>query len=918
MRTRRYMSWRMCVMVSLCLAMGISDPAFAGTGAAHWKGEVPPSWEMLPLPRYVDYGLNRSFITMTHAAVVRREGGSYQTVRHESGELVGASTVIEEELIQFLKESGVQHVAGVTDTLGDYSGYDTLILLGNPSHNAKTQQIFDELGLSFGKWDDPTTPEHDFTDWKDFGKEGYFLKVGKHGGQNIVILAGYDYDSKREQFCGAGTFYAFQSFKQLLIKEGGKVRIKTAEVADKPLMDVRGAFTGFPPSEEEAIQNIHCLPQLKINQNIFWYGNQVVGYNAQSASKFRYPWTPEQLVFCQKVGQYCHEHFITQVFAMNPDHYNSEWAAAKTLDGKQKDPLHYDLNHTVEPGVKEMWGKLGYEVKNDVDVLAAKYSQLNEVCPTAAFAMFNEDDIFGLVHEEDKKLYGITGDPVQDAVHYGQARGTVLAALYKKIRQMRPDSPEIMPVCPPDGVPYQVALEKNENSCRDFMFAFTSTLKEQGVLDYMPVLTTGGGTAAEILTNKNVDDFKSWCCSGTSVLICDNNFPCHQVGAYTTDVNAPRGYLQQSAEYPAGYRDKDLYKRVWGVWWNGIAMENGDLLGWKESQFLWHILALDKAQLDAAATRKIADAELYPMAKSLFDEYDAGACYMADEMRPDPPFAVSNHLRFVCHGWVYAIDYPDAMRLEAQRLRDKLARLLPPLAAKWAPERLRWLGYDTYGFCSVYLARGYIRGWNNSSGEDLLKDDELRDLYLEADDLQQRFFAGPLDAPGKMPVVRVWAAFTVGRLVKLITGERLKYPVAESIAEVKEPYVDIWASGLQGKFYEPVSSISLDSLPDGERGWGKVEEAGKEKFRMVTGEAALALDVSTKGRMLIRVKMGTAGMDYAASIPVSLSAGKESLTDAVCRPRWVTWRLFAKNASKLTIKTEKPVPVYAVEIYKEI
>ena len=50
----------------------------------------------------------------------------------------------------------------------------------------------------------------------------------------------------------------------------------------------------------------------------------------------------------------------------------------------------------------------------------------------ALLQMMNEDDVFGLVHEADKQLYNTqTGDPAQDSINYGKARGTVLAALHQ-------------------------------------------------------------------------------------------------------------------------------------------------------------------------------------------------------------------------------------------------------------------------------------------------------------------------------------------------------------------------------------------------------------------------------------------------------------------------------------------------------
>ena len=126
--------------------------------------------------------------------------------------------------------------------------------------------------------------------------------------------------------------------------------------------------------------------------------------------------------------------------------------------------------------------------------------------------MMNEDDVFGLVHEADKQLYSTqTGNPAQDSIHYGRARATLLASLYQRIKELRPDYPGIIPVCPPDSVCYQFVLERNDYHSREFMESLGATLREQGLQDALPMITTGGGTAAEVLTVKQIEDFRSWC-----------------------------------------------------------------------------------------------------------------------------------------------------------------------------------------------------------------------------------------------------------------------------------------------------------------------------------------------------------------------------------------------------------------------
>ena len=236
-------------------------------------GSIPPSWQVLPIPRDADYGASDDFLPLGRVAIVRKQGGAYQTVRDGAGELVGESTITEEELVRILGAEGAANLDCLPDDRASYADYNTLILLGSPRHNQQTARFFQEMELTFADWDDPRTRGDDFTGWSDFGREGYLLKAGRAGKQNIIILAGYDFDDAKQRFHGAGTFYALQSFRQLIVADRGTVKIKTAEIADQPLMEARGCMTGFDPRAEKQWRDIALLPRIKANQNVYWYGN---------------------------------------------------------------------------------------------------------------------------------------------------------------------------------------------------------------------------------------------------------------------------------------------------------------------------------------------------------------------------------------------------------------------------------------------------------------------------------------------------------------------------------------------------------------------------------------------------------------------------------------------------------------------
>jgi len=914
---------------ALLLVLLASQLCYAIQDGALTPRDIPPSWEVLPIPRYVDYGSPDDFVVLGNVAIVRKDGGPYQTVRDEQTELVGDSTITEEELIRILGENGVTVVESVPDNLASYDGYDTLILLGSPRHNAQTVTFFKTMNLSFNNWDDPNTSEDDFTDWPDLGKEGYVLKVGRAEGMNAIILAGYDFDAAAGRFHGAGTFYAMQSLRQLIVVENDVVKVKTAEIADKPLVAIRGALSGWSSDPQDQWRAAAVIPRMKENQNIWWYGNGLVAYNVEAASKFRYPWRPEQLEFIAKVGKYCRERYVTMVFCMNPDHFQVDWAAAKTFDGARKDPLHYDPDHEVEAPFKEMWARLGYEVRTDVDILAAKFAQLDEAVPGCVLQVMNEDDVFGLVHEQDKRLFKTdTGDAAQDAANYGRARAKVLAALHARIRELRPDSNQLMPLCPPDGLCYQLVLETNEFKSREFLSSMCATLQELGVGGHMPLITTGGGTAAEVVTGRNIDDFADWA-RGAPVILFDNNNTVGHIGAYETDPNGPRFALQVNKDYPAGFRDRELYKRVVGVQWNGFGDESA--LAWCQAQFMWNMLALDRQKVNALATRKVACESFYPWLKSLYEEFDLPPNYYPDNPPPFRILVISNRIAFPSKSatgpdaWVYDIRYPDDMRRECQRLRDKLNELKPHLAsaAQTPMEAKRAESYPqrAYAFCSLYLAYGYLRGWEKDTDEGKLVGTALRDLYLEAEDIQQRFFAGPAEVPNRPYVFwrgMPFSAYTP--LAFLYNDGRIK-TMPETPAQ-SDVYTDIWEEGLEGRFFEPVRSVSLSAVGDEDSrlasGWGAVEEAEGEAFRSVDSKGVLNIRQEATGRLLVRVRIGAAAAPVEEGVRIRLSTVGAAQEDAVARPRWINWLLpEGKGIHQLVIGAERPVRVHSVEVYRE-
>ena len=273
------------------------------------------------------------------------------------------------------------------------------------------------------------------------------------------------------------------------------------------------------------------------------------------------------------------------------------------------------------------------------------------------------------------------------------------------------------------------------------------------------------------------------------------------------------------------------------------------------------------------------------------------------------------------NGWQFGIDYDDTRRLQCQQLRNKLGRLIPRLEKEWESDfdriaSLKELGYNSYTFCSVFLANGYIKGWKNMGTTDVLKGDQLRDLLLEADDFQQRFFQGPLQAEGMIGVDNM---FYTSHLHYMYTDGKFKVSPGNTLEDT-DFHVDIWKDGLLAKFFQPVATfVPANMANDCLTGaWKKVEEADGALFRTIDGEAGLKVKSAPAKWLLVRAKIGTDTTDLSGGTKIALSAAGVTHNDVVCKPRWVNW-LLPKGAglSSLNIKSEKPVRVYAVEIYKE-
>ncbi|MEU5947577.1 beta-N-acetylglucosaminidase domain-containing protein [Micromonospora sp. NPDC047465] len=153
----------------------------------------------------------------------------------------------EESLVDLLGAHGV--TARVVRT-ADMSTSRPLILLGGPGETSASTAVLSALGV-----EGPA----------GLPGEGYVLAAGHDRlGRPRIVLAGLD---------GAGTFYAVQSLRQLLVSKGSRVTVDGVAVRDWPGYRIRGgmeSFYGPVWSQEDRRSQIEFLARHKMNQ--FFYG----------------------------------------------------------------------------------------------------------------------------------------------------------------------------------------------------------------------------------------------------------------------------------------------------------------------------------------------------------------------------------------------------------------------------------------------------------------------------------------------------------------------------------------------------------------------------------------------------------------------------------------------------------------------
>jgi hyaluronoglucosaminidase len=261
------------VVGAVLFAAGLVAVSPAGAGAAQAQDTAPPA--VVPPPQQE-----------------QPRAGSIQ-VPATVGEVVGHGTdaPARSALDALLRADGVSRIVVRYD---DQPAPDTAVtfVVGTPQVNSAVAPALAAL--------DAAGPS-------GLPAGGYVLAAGSAAGHPSVVLAGVD---------GAGTFYAVQTLRQLLVAQGGGARLGDVVVRDWPSMPIRGVIEGFygPPwSTADRISSFVFDGQSKMNTYVYSPKD-----DPYLRARWREPYPSDQLAVIKNLIQSAAANHVTFTYALSP------------------------------------------------------------------------------------------------------------------------------------------------------------------------------------------------------------------------------------------------------------------------------------------------------------------------------------------------------------------------------------------------------------------------------------------------------------------------------------------------------------------------------------------------------------------------------------------------------------------------
>jgi len=267
------------VTVALALLGGTLGPAAAGSAAATaMPATVVPvtAAAVWPTPQQ-QYSRTDGFALSTTVALV-------------TGATTDASAVRVVE--KGLTSAGVTRIVTASDQQPTLAA-PVIVWVGGPSENSASPGALDALGIA-----GPA----------GLAAEGYVLGIGRGAdGQARVILAGID---------TTGTFYAAQTFRQLVVPQGGRNWLPGVSIRDWPATPLRGVIEGFygPPwSSADRLSQLDFFASTK--QNVYVYSPKDDLY---LRAQWRQPYPPDQLAVIRQLVDRAIADHVRFTYALSP------------------------------------------------------------------------------------------------------------------------------------------------------------------------------------------------------------------------------------------------------------------------------------------------------------------------------------------------------------------------------------------------------------------------------------------------------------------------------------------------------------------------------------------------------------------------------------------------------------------------
>jgi hypothetical protein len=302
---------------------------------------------------------------------------------------------------------------------------------------------------------------------------GYCLVTGPRGQgrfqrqRPVVVLDGVD---------AVGTFYAVQTFRQLLSENDARQLVSAVAVRDWPAMRIRGgeeSFYGDPWSTPDALHQIDFLAAHKMNALLYTAANDP----RTTGALWRSPYPPEQLaVFAELIA-----HAVAN---------------------------HVDFSYRIDPEAQsDPQAGICHSSPSDLDALVARYEQLWSV-GIRTVSVGWDDDSGQFICSSDTEKFGSDVSPLAAAQAY------VVNHVYENFILKHPGSTLIT-----------VASEYAGDGPSTYRSRFSSLIPAEVVLFW-----TGPQVISPTITRADLDQ-ASAAFGGRPLLIFDN----YPVNDYATD-----------------------------------------------------------------------------------------------------------------------------------------------------------------------------------------------------------------------------------------------------------------------------------------------------------------------------------------------------------------------------------------------